>query len=93
MMAAIVGWAHTPFGKLDAISVESLIVRVTREALDHAGLKPSDVDEIVLRPRPRLVIVSLIVGGIALGRSTATTYGPAEGSVDVGFRLIARESA
>jgi acetyl-CoA C-acetyltransferase len=48
MSAAIVGWAHTPFGKLDAISVESLIVRVTREALDHAGLKPSDVDEIVL---------------------------------------------
>jgi len=48
MTAAIVGWAHTPFGKLDAISVESLIVRVTREALDHAGLKPSDVDEIVL---------------------------------------------
>jgi len=43
-----VGWAHTPFGKLDAISVESLIVRVTREALDHAGLNPSDVDEIVL---------------------------------------------
>ena len=48
MTAAIVGWAHTPFGKLDAISIESLIVRVTREALDHAGLKPSDVDEIVL---------------------------------------------
>jgi acetyl-CoA C-acetyltransferase len=48
MTAAIVGWAHTPFGKLDAISVESLIVRVTREALDHAGLNPSDVDEIVL---------------------------------------------
>ena len=48
MTAAIVGWAHTPFGKLDAISVESLIVRVTREALDHAGLQPSDVDEIVL---------------------------------------------
>jgi acetyl-CoA C-acetyltransferase len=48
MTAAIVGWAHTPFGKLDAVSVESLIVRVTREALDHAGLNPSDVDEIVL---------------------------------------------
>ncbi len=48
MTAAIVGWAHTPFGKLDTVSVESLIVRVTREALDHAGLNPSDVDEIVL---------------------------------------------
>jgi acetyl-CoA C-acetyltransferase len=48
MSAAIVGWAHTPFGKLDAVSVESLIVRVTLEALDHAGLSPADVDEIVL---------------------------------------------
>ncbi|WP_262028481.1 acetyl-CoA acetyltransferase [Microvirga sp. Mcv34] len=48
MTACIVGWAHTPFGKLDAESVESLIVRVTREALDHAGLGPEDVDEVVL---------------------------------------------
>ena len=31
-----------------------------------------------------LVLVG-VIGGIALGRSTATTYGPAEGSVDVGF--------
>ncbi|MEJ2885540.1 DUF305 domain-containing protein [Actinomycetospora aeridis] len=31
-----------------------------------------------------LVLVG-VIGGIALGRSTATTYGPAEGSIDVGF--------
>ncbi|MDB5591964.1 acetyl-CoA acetyltransferase [Enterovirga sp.] len=48
MQPAIVGWAHTPFGKHDAETVESLVVRVTREALDHAGLGPDDVDEIVL---------------------------------------------
>ncbi|MEZ0169126.1 acetyl-CoA acetyltransferase [Microvirga sp. TS319] len=48
MTACIVGWAHTPFGKLDAESVESLIVRVTNEALDHAGIGPEDVDEVVL---------------------------------------------
>ena len=47
-MTSIVGWAHTPFGKLDAESVESLIVRVTREALDHAGIEASDVDAIML---------------------------------------------
>lgn len=45
---AIVGWAHTPFGKHDAETVESLVVRVTREALDHAGIGPQDVDEILL---------------------------------------------
>jgi acetyl-CoA C-acetyltransferase len=48
MTATIVGWAHTPFGKQDTETVESLIVRVTQEALDHAGIGPGDVDEIVL---------------------------------------------
>jgi len=48
LMTSIVGWAHTPFGKLDAESVESLIVRVTREALEHAGIEASDVDAIML---------------------------------------------
>lgn len=48
MTACIVGWAHTPFGKLDTESVESLVVRVTNEALADAGVAPADVDEIVL---------------------------------------------
>jgi len=48
MSACIVGWAHTPFGKQDAETVESLIVRVAVDALSHAGIGPSDVDEIVL---------------------------------------------
>ncbi len=48
MTACIVGWAHTPFGKLDNETVESLIVRVTNEALEHAGIGPEDVDEVVL---------------------------------------------
>ncbi|WP_262272506.1 MULTISPECIES: acetyl-CoA acetyltransferase [Microvirga] len=48
MTACIVGWAHTPFGKLDSETVESLIVRVANEALEHAGLGPEDVDEVVL---------------------------------------------
>ena len=48
MTAAIVGWAHTPFGKLNGESVESLIVRVATEALADAGVAAKDVDEIVL---------------------------------------------
>ena len=48
MTAAIVGWAHTPFGKLNGESVESLIVRVAGEALADAGISAKDVDEIVL---------------------------------------------
>jgi acetyl-CoA C-acetyltransferase len=45
---AIVGWAHTPFGKLEGETIESLVTRVTREALDHAGIGAEEVDEIVL---------------------------------------------
>ena len=48
MSAAIVGWAHTPFGKQDAETVESLIVRVAVEALVDAGITADEVDEIVL---------------------------------------------
>src|SRR6201988_5266518 len=48
MTACIVGWAHTAFGRLDAETVESLIVRVATEALADAGIAASDVDEIVL---------------------------------------------
>jgi acetyl-CoA C-acetyltransferase len=42
--AVIVGWSHTPFGKLDLPDVESLIASVARPALDHAGVAPQDVD-------------------------------------------------
>jgi acetyl-CoA C-acetyltransferase len=48
MTACIVGWAHSPFGKLDAETVESLIVRVATDAIADAGLEPKDIDEIVL---------------------------------------------
>ncbi len=48
MTACIVGWAHTPFGKLSSETVESLIVRVAGDALADAGIGPKEVDEIVL---------------------------------------------
>ena len=48
MTAAIVGWAHTPFGKLSEESVESLIVRAAGDALANAHVAAKDVDEIVL---------------------------------------------
>ena len=48
MTACIVGWAHLPFGKLADETLESMIVKVARQALDHAGIGPDDVDEIVL---------------------------------------------
>ena len=47
-MAAITGWAHTRFGRLDGETVESLISTVALEAIAHAGLEPADIDQIYL---------------------------------------------
>src|SRR3974377_2121449 len=48
MTVCIVGWAHSPFGKLGGETVESLIVRVAGDALADSGIAAKDVDEIGL---------------------------------------------
>ena len=48
MTGCIVGWAHLPFGKHDAETVESLVTRAARGALDHAGVDAADIDDIFL---------------------------------------------
>ena len=48
MTICIISQGHTPFGKLADESVESLIVKVTGQALADAGIAAKDVDEIVL---------------------------------------------
>lgn len=43
--AAIIGWAHSPFGKLEAEpDLESLIARVARAAIEDAGISPAEID-------------------------------------------------
>src|SRR5579883_3348130 len=48
MTAAIIGWAHSRFGKLEGEDIEGLIVRVGSEAIKDAGLAPADIDEIFI---------------------------------------------
>jgi len=48
MTAAIVGWAHSRFGKLEGEDIESLIVRVGSEAIKDAEIAPADIDEIFI---------------------------------------------
>ncbi|MBG6174207.1 acetyl-CoA C-acetyltransferase [Labrenzia sp. EL_208] len=48
MTAAMVGWAHMPFGKHAEETVESMIVKVAVDAIHDAGIAPEDVDEILL---------------------------------------------
>ncbi len=48
MTACIVGWAHSRFGKLEGETLEGLITKAAADALEHAGIGPDEVDEIVL---------------------------------------------
>jgi acetyl-CoA C-acetyltransferase len=40
----IVGWAHTPFGKLEEPDIEALMHRVARSAIEDAGIGPTEID-------------------------------------------------
>jgi acetyl-CoA C-acetyltransferase len=45
-MAAIIGFAHSRFGKLEDDDLETLIARTAREAVEHAGVGFADIDAI-----------------------------------------------
>jgi acetyl-CoA C-acetyltransferase len=44
----IVGWGHTPFGKLDNLDIEQLIRDAALPAIESAGLEPKDIDGIFI---------------------------------------------
>lgn len=48
MSTNIIGWSHSPFGRLTDETVESLVVQVARDALEDAGIDATDVDEIIV---------------------------------------------
>lgn len=45
---SIVGSGHTPFGRLDALNLEQLIVMATKEAIEDAGVDPAEIDAVYL---------------------------------------------
>jgi acetyl-CoA C-acetyltransferase len=103
MTACIVGWAHTPFGKLSGETVESLVVRVAGEALADAGIAAKDVDEILLGHfnagfSPQDFTASLVLQAspdLRFKRATRVENACATGSAAVhqGLKSIAARSA
>src|SRR4030081_833789 len=103
MTASIVGWAHTPFGKFDTETVESLVVRVANDALADAGISAGDVDEIVLGHfnagfSPQDFTASLVLQAspdLRFRRATRVENACATGSAAVhqGLQAIAAKSA
>ncbi len=103
MTACIVGWAHTPFGRLEGETVESLTVRVANEALDDAGIAAAEVDEILLGHfnagfSPQDFTASLVLQAspdLRFKRATRVENACATGSAAVhqGLKAIAAKSA
>jgi acetyl-CoA C-acetyltransferase len=77
MTACIVGWAHTPFGKLDGEDIESLITSVTAGAIADAGIDPSDIDEIVLGHFGSGLIRETTLASLPMQASDALRFKPA----------------
>ncbi|WP_288253737.1 acetyl-CoA acetyltransferase [uncultured Hydrogenophaga sp.] len=48
MNSHIIGWAHTPFGRLPQESLEELIREVAAPAIAHAGLEPDAIDAVFI---------------------------------------------
>jgi len=103
MTACIVGWGHTPFGKLAGETVESLIVKAAAEALADAEIAPKDVDEIFVGHfnagfSPQSLTASLALHAspdLRFKRSTRVENACATGSAAVhqGIKSIAAGSA
>jgi len=75
--AAIVGWGHTKFGKLDALSLEDLIQAAAREALDDAGVDAAQVDAVWLGQFNSGLVPDGFASSMILGADPALRFKPA----------------
>jgi acetyl-CoA C-acetyltransferase len=73
----IVGWAHTPFGRLDALDLEALIGTVTREALADAGIPAADVDGLWLGNLNGGFVPDIFCSSLMLQADDALRFKPA----------------
>ncbi|NYZ14414.1 acetyl-CoA acetyltransferase [Azospirillum sp. RWY-5-1] len=78
MPGHIIGWAHTRFGKLDDETLESLVARVSADAVADSGLDPADIDEVFVGHFnqgmvPQGFPASLVLQGDAVPRFTPVT--------------------
>ncbi len=77
MEPIIVGWGHTKFGKLDALSLEDLIQQAGREALDDAGIEASQVDAVWLGHFNSGLVADGFCSSMILGIDPALRFKPA----------------
>lgn len=74
--ANIVGWGHTKFGRLSG-SLEYLIIEAAREAIDHAGVDPAEIDGIWLGNFNSGLVTDGFASSLALGVDDRLRFTPA----------------
>lgn len=77
MGVCIVGWAHTPFGRLDGQDLESLIGSVTKDAIAHAGIAADRVDGIWLGQLNGGFVPEIFASSLALQATDGLRWKPA----------------
>jgi acetyl-CoA C-acetyltransferase len=77
MDAKIVGWGHTPFGAHKDKTLEDLIIDAAREAIDHAGIAPGDIDAIWLGHFNNGMVPDAFPASLVLGLDDALRFKPA----------------
>lgn len=77
MGPCIVGWAHSPFGRLDALDLESLITGVSREAIRHAGIEAREVEGIWLGQLNGGFVADIFASSLVLQADDALRWAPA----------------
>lgn len=77
MTGCIVGWAHTPFGRLDGEDMESLVARVTTEALADAEIGAEDIDEIFLGHFGGGLVQEQFLSSLPMGAAAGLRFKPA----------------
>ncbi len=76
MDARIVGWGHTRFGRAEE-TLEGLIVAAAREAIDQAGIDPSEIDGIWLGHFNAGMVPDGFAASLALQADDALRFTPA----------------
>ncbi|RLQ85264.1 acetyl-CoA acetyltransferase [Notoacmeibacter ruber] len=77
MQPCIAGWGHTKFGALKDQGLEELIQAAAREALDHAGVAPGDVDGVWLGHFNSGLVPDGFPSSLVLGLDDALRFTPA----------------
>ena len=73
----LTGWGHSRFGKLSEDTLESLIVQVSTEAIQNAGIEPGQIDEIYLGQFNSGMMPLAFPSSLALQVSEQLAYVPA----------------